>query len=80
MFRYLEYYSKKFIPGLNNVRARLEELLRRDRKNPFKLCCFVFIYITGGLLSYRKNLFAQVLKITFNYFETERDSSNQEGF
>ena len=81
MFRYLEYYTKKFIPGLNNECAGLGELLRRDRKNPFKFCCFVFIYITGGLLSYHKNLFAQVLNITFNYFETERDSSNrEEGF
>ena len=81
MFRYLEYYTKKFIPGLNNERAGLEEPLRRDRKNPFKFCCLVFIHITGALLSYRRNLFAQVLTITFNYFETERNSSNrEEGF
>ena len=48
---------------------------------PLNFVVLFFIYITGGLLSYRKNLFAQVLNITFNYFETERDSSNrEEGF
>ena len=78
MFRYLEYYTKKLILGLKNECAGLEELFRRDRKNPFKFFCFVFIYITAVLLSYRKNLFAPILKITFNYFETERGSSNRD--